>query len=81
VRAALPLWRDCALLREARRNPANVSVAREGSRIQGFEDSSELLKNYEALNVWQKSYELCLKINGIITEFPNDERYGLPWIS
>jgi hypothetical protein len=54
VSAALPLCRDCALLREARRYPKNVSVAREGSRIQGFEDSIELLKNREALNVWQK---------------------------
>jgi four helix bundle protein len=36
-----------------------------------------MLKNYKELNVWQKSYELCLKIYGITTKFPNDERYGL----
>mgnify|MGYP000674044241 CR=1 FL=1 len=36
-----------------------------------------MLKNYKELNVWQKSYELCLKIYGITTKFPNAERYGL----
>ena len=36
-----------------------------------------MLNNYKELNVWQKSYELCLKIYGITTKFPNDERYGL----
>jgi hypothetical protein len=25
-------------------------------RVQGFEDSSEMLKNYKGLKVWQKSY-------------------------
>jgi four helix bundle protein len=29
------------------------------------------------LKVWQKSYELCLKIYRITTKFPNEERYGL----
>ncbi len=29
------------------------------------------------MNVWQKSYELCLKIYRITAKFPNDERYGL----
>lgn len=36
-----------------------------------------MLKNYKELNVWQKSYALCLKIYGITTKFPNAERYGL----
>jgi four helix bundle protein len=41
-----------------------------------------MLKNYKELNVWQlnvwqKSYELCLKIYRITAIFPNDERYGL----
>ncbi len=36
-----------------------------------------MLKNYKELNVWQKSYELCLKIYGITAIFPNDKRYGL----
>ena len=36
-----------------------------------------MLKNYKELNVWQKSYELCLKIYRITTTFPNEERYGL----
>ena len=49
----------------------------EGSRGQGFKDSSEKLKNYKELNIWQKSYELYLKIYKITAIFPNEERYGL----
>jgi four helix bundle protein len=52
-------------------------VVPEGSRGQGFKGSSEMLKNYKELNVWQKSYELCLKIYRITAKFPNEERYGL----
>ena len=48
-----------------------------GSRGQGFKGSSEMLKNYKELNVWQKSYELCLKIYKMTAKFPNEERYGL----
>ncbi len=29
----------------------------EGTRGQGFKGSSEMLKNYKELKVWQKSYE------------------------
>ena len=36
-----------------------------------------MLKNYKALKVWQKSYELCLKIYQLTAKFPNEERYGL----
>ena len=36
-----------------------------------------MLKNYKELNVWQKSYELCLTIYQITAKFPNEERYGL----
>jgi four helix bundle protein len=36
-----------------------------------------MLKNYKELNVWQKAYELCLKIYQITAKFPNEERYGL----
>ena len=36
-----------------------------------------MLKNYKDLNVWQKSYELCLKIYGLTAKFPKEERYGL----
>ncbi len=36
-----------------------------------------MLKNYKDLNVWQKSYEQCLKIYKITAKFPNEERYGL----
>ncbi len=49
----------------------------EGSRGQGFKGSSEMLKNCKELNVWQKSYELCLKIYKITAKFPKEERYGL----
>jgi hypothetical protein len=31
-------------------------------RIQGVKDSSEMLKNYKELKVWQKPYQLCLEI-------------------
>jgi four helix bundle protein len=33
--------------------------------------------NYKDLNVWQKSYELCLNIYRITAKFPNEEKYGL----
>ena len=52
-------------------------MAPEGTRRRGFEGSSEMLKNYEDLKVWQKSYELCLEIYRIIAKFPKEERYGL----
>ncbi len=52
----------------------------EDSRGQGFKDSSDppqnrrikMLKNYKDLNVWQKSYELCLKIYQITAKFPKE---------
>ncbi len=57
----------------------------EGSRGQGFKGSSDppqnsrikMLKNYKELNVWKKSYELCLNIYRITAKFPNEEKYGL----
>jgi len=36
-----------------------------------------MLKNYKELNVWQKSYDLCLNIYRITAKFPNEEKYGL----
>ena len=36
-----------------------------------------MLKNYKDLKVWQKSYELCLKIYRLTAKFPKEERYGL----
>ena len=36
-----------------------------------------MLKNCKDLNVWQKPYELCLKIYRITVKFPNEEKYGL----
>ena len=49
----------------------------EDSRVQGFKGSSEILKNYKELKVWQKSYELCLEIYRITAKFPKEEGYGL----
>ena len=34
-----------------------------------------MLKNYKDSKVWQKSYELCLEIYGIIAKFPKEERH------
>ena len=36
-----------------------------------------MLKSYKDLNVWQKAYELCLKIYSITAQFPKEEKYGL----
>ena len=47
------------------------------SRGPGFKDSSEMLKNYKELKVWQKSYELCLEIYRTTKGFPKEEKYGL----
>jgi hypothetical protein len=57
----------------------------KGSRGQGYKDSSDppynrrikMLKNYKELNVWQKSYELCLNIYRTTAKFPDEEKYGL----
>ena len=49
----------------------------EGTRSQGFKGSSEMMKNYKELKVWQKSYKLCLEIYRITTKFPKEEKYGL----
>ena len=52
-------------------------IALKDSRIQGVKGSSEMLKNYKELLVWQKSYQLCLKIYKVTAGFPKDERFGL----
>ena len=44
---------------------------------RGSRDSSEMLKNYKELKVWQKSYQLSLKVYKITAEFPIEEKYGL----
>ena len=36
-----------------------------------------MIKNYKALKVWQKSYQLCIKTYKITKGFPKEERYGL----
>ena len=36
-----------------------------------------MLKNYKELHVWQKAYQLCLKIYAITPKFPIEKRYGL----
>jgi hypothetical protein len=49
-------------------------VAPEGPRGQGFEGSSEMLRNYKEFNAWQKPYKLCLKIYRITAKFPNADK-------
>jgi len=49
----------------------------KGSRIQGFEGGSKMLKNYKELKVWQRAYQLCLEIYRATRAFPKEERYGL----
>ena len=36
-----------------------------------------MLENFKELNVWQKSYDLCLMIYKITKKYPNEETYGL----
>jgi len=36
-----------------------------------------MLKNFKELNVWQKSYKLCLDVYRITGPFPKEEIYGL----
>ena len=36
-----------------------------------------MLKSFKELKVWQKSYDLCLKVYRITATFPKEERYGL----
>ena len=36
-----------------------------------------MLKNYKELKVWQKSYQLCLRIYRATDVFPKSERFGL----
>jgi len=36
-----------------------------------------MLRNYKELKVWQKAYQLCLKIYQATKIFPKEERYGL----
>jgi hypothetical protein len=43
-------------------------------RIRGVKGSSQMLRNYKELNVWQKSYELCLEVYEITTGLSTEER-------
>ncbi len=36
-----------------------------------------MLKTFQDLKVWQKSYKLCLNTYKTTTKFPKEERYGL----
>jgi four helix bundle protein len=36
-----------------------------------------MLKNYKELQVWQKSYQLCLVIYKLTNTFPKEERFGI----
>jgi len=58
-------------------HPQLAEVILKGSRGPGFKGSSEMQKNYKDLKVWQKSYELCLKIHRMATKFIKEEKYGL----
>ena len=49
----------------------------EDSRGQGVKDSSERLRNYKDLKVWQRSYQLCIEIYKITKGFPKEETYSL----
>jgi len=42
----------------------------QGSRVQGFQGSSEVLKYDKELKVWQKFYQWCLKIYKTTKRFP-----------
>jgi len=48
-------------------------VIPEGSRVQGLEGSSEIVKNYKELKACQKACELCLEIYTITAKFPKEE--------
>lgn len=48
-----------------------------GSRGQGFRGSSDMLRNYRELKVWQSSYRLCLEIHRVTKSFLKEEMYGL----
>ena len=39
--------------------------------------ASEMLKRFKALKVWQKSYDLCLKVYRMSAALPKDERCDL----
>jgi len=49
-----------------------MKVARVESR-----ESSEVVKSYRDLLVWQKSMDLLVDVYEAIAKFPADERYGL----
>ena len=36
-----------------------------------------MLRSFKDLKVWQKSYNLCLRVYRISATFPKEERYGL----
>jgi len=54
-----------------------MPVKGKGPRLQGSKGSSKMLKNFKDLKVWQKSYELSLKIYRLTKHFPSEEKYGL----
>ena len=49
----------------------------EDSRGQGSKGSSEMLKNYRDLKVWQKAYRRCLNLYRRTKTFLKEERLGL----
>ena len=49
------------------------------SRGRGFKgiNKTNMLKNFKDLNVWQKSYTLCIEIYKITKSFPGEEKFCL----
>lgn len=43
----------------------------------GIKRPSEMLRNYKDLQVWQKAYQLCLKVYKATRDFPKYELYGI----
>jgi len=55
----------------------SVGRVHKDSKIPGVRDSSEMLKNYKELKVWQISHQLCLEVYKITKRFPDEKKYGL----
>ena len=52
-------------------------VILQGFEVPRIQGSSEMLKSYKELKVWQKSYALCLRIYRVTKLFPKEEIYGM----
>jgi four helix bundle protein len=36
-----------------------------------------MLRNYKELKVWERAYQLCLKVYEVTKSFPSEEKFGL----